>query len=258
MRKSSRQQFGQSLSIAVVFICTVVLFLLVGVSVKLTLLFMSSSFDGTHQYILSLNSKSNPSELIVYSPQTKSASLVTIHGGNAQGIDVPVDASANVPYIHSIPKLTQNIFAASDKDNMTILDAIRLFLFVNSLNQDSFHYQEITLPLSAVDREKLFSNLFFDNGLYADNESVAVINATGESGIGSKVAHMLTTIGVNVISVTSSDPQATSILTSSHTQSYTAQRIAKLFRVHPQNTGSAGSLSDSTLTIGKDSLERLQ
>lgn len=261
MRHASRHT-GNSLTIALFFVCCIVLLIVGGLFLKLFLVLRASSFDGMHQYIVEIDESHQKGMLVSFDPAAKSLTLLTVHGrvDTAFGryLGVPTDAVIAMPIPTSPTKIpTDMIFKGRNEKGITFIDKIRLLLFVNSLKHDSIHTESITLPVNA-DADKLLQSLFLDNTLYFDNESVSVVNATGEEGIASDIAHQLTLVGMNVVSATTALNETESTqLTAINTNTYTVHRIERLFRVTAQHVATQG-ISDITLTIGKKSLSEIE
>lgn len=202
--------------------------------------------------------------LIAYNPTISSVTSILVEGkadiSLGRELGIPVDAITHLPLQSDIPSLTRDmIFKGSHQSGMTILDSIRLFLFVNSLKQNGFHVQTISLPASPTVTEKLLPGILQDSTIYFDNESIAVVNATGVSGIGTEVAHLLTIVGMNVISVTTAqeDEDTTSIVATQPT-SYTVMRMQRIMHATATSATQTAHISDITLTVGKKSLRQLQ
>lgn len=262
MRKSSHH--ADSLRIALVFVCSIALLLAAGIFLKLFLILRSSTFDGSHQYNLSVQESKDKNAILSFNPAAKSVTMLTVIGkvdttANSY-LGIPVDASLVLPLNTDAAKLTENaLFHATKEKDITLIDKLRLLLFVNTLKPSDFHYQTITLPVDSTMTEKTLPSLFLDNTLYFDNESVAIVNATGESGVGSQVAHMLSTIGINVVSVTTAAKEEDgSILSSAHVSTYTMHRLSHVLHLTTTEDKNKATISDITLTLGKDSLSQLQ
>lgn len=260
MRRSRNE--GNSLTIAFIFLCCIMLLLAGGFFLKLFLVLRESHFDGTHQYIVEVDESAQKGALISFVPSNKSI-VVLVVGGQTGGnigkyLQIPTDAKVHMDLPENMSQFVSSMLTkAKDETDITFIDKLRLLLFVNSLKPTDFHEQTITLPVDASVTEKLLPGLFQDNALYAENASVAVVNATGESGVGSEVAHMLAMIGMNVISVTSSnDNSDTTSLVVQQNGSYTQRRLQQLFHVGASVTKTP-MISDITLTIGKNSLPQL-
>lgn len=236
-----------------------------GVLLKVFLLWRASSFDGTHQYIVEVENKTlTKGEFLIFSPSTHTITTVMVHGkvdnGFSQYLALPADAVVISEPSENVTKLLQDtLFARSEgKLAPTSLDSLRLLLFAGTVSSTDFKHQDIVLPIDAQTSETLLPSLFLDKTLYNDNESIAIINATGEAGVGNTVAHMLTSIGMNVVSVTTADTnQDTSLLSAARNGTYTVARVSHILRLRA-TTSKNPMLSDITLTIGKDLLPAVQ
>lgn len=262
MRKVQSKK-DNSLKIAGVFLSCILLLIVGGFLLKLFLILSQSHFDSTHQYIVEVDENKSKGMLISFAPANKSVTFLTVTGkvdtSYGQYLDVPVDGYVSMTIPSNPNQLVQQmLFNTKSEKGITIIDKLRLLFFVNTLKSSDFHHETIQLPIDAQTSEKLLPTLFLDSVLYADNESVAIINATGIAGIGTQVARLLTTIGINVISVTTSDTDMQQTqLTSLHMHTYTVSRIERLFHVTSQ-TNSNRTISDITLIVGKNSLSQLQ
>lgn len=262
MRRSSNHS-GNSLKIALIFTCCIVLLIAGGFLLKLFLILRASTFDGVHQYIVEIDESHQKGMIVAFNPSSKS--VVTLHvNGKVDStfgkyLELPVDGVINMTIPSSSTKLVSDmLFQSREEKGITIIDKLKLLLFVNSLKKEDFHDSSLSLPVDASVTEKLLPSLFLDNTLYFDNESITVINASGEEGLASAVAHQLSTIGMNVISViTAQEDTATTTLAATNTNTYTVHRIERLFHVDALQE-KTGGISDITLTIGKKSISELQ
>ena len=251
-----------SIRIAVIFLLSIVLLIIGGVLLKVFLLLRASTFDGQHQYIVEVDNSPTSGELLAFMPENKSVSILHVNGkvDRSYGVylAVPVDATVAMESGGSVDKQIGRMFFDTKKESgITIIDKLRLLLFINGLKNQDIHEQTLTLPIDDQTSSKVLPTLFLDNALYNDNASIAIINATGESGIGNLVAKELSVIGVNVVSVTTAgDTQQTTTFTTDNTNSYTLSRVEKLF--HTQSSKKSQTIADMTLTVGKDSLSQLQ
>lgn len=262
MRRSSLHT-GSSLAVAAVFLACIVLLILGGLLLKFFLILRASGFDGVHQYIVSVRQDKSHAEIIAFSPSTQSVEALRITGtANVSDnvyVHIPVDARLTMPLVSNVPNLVGNMLLhAEDEQGITILDKIRLLLFVNSLRPTDIHQTSITIPTDTVAMDRLVSGMFLDNALYADNKTITVVNATGVPGVAADAAKMLSTVGMDVVSVTTADANQnhTSIVVG-HVGGYTASRLSHFFGVAP-TVGTGSVVSDITLTIGKDSLPQVE
>ncbi len=255
-RKRSTQLGEKSLSIALFFVLLVVLLVGLSVALKIFLLFKAAKFDGQHQFILELHAPSQ-NQLLSFDPDMNSAVVLSLKGqvaspfGNSLGIpeDGVVTVSARSDSLYTF---VQNLlFHPPSHSPFNIVDRIRFFLFVNNIKPTSISEVEWTVS-NQTDDQKL-TQLFTDHTAYTENLSVAIVNASGVAGLGNKVATYFSHIGVNVISVTSSQQQVdpTAIVYSGK-EGYTVDRLARIFSKKPK-ASTAPMLSDITVTLGKES-----
>ncbi len=262
MRRSPSHH-DASLKIAVIFFICIGLLVFSGILLKLFLVLRASAFDSAHQYIVEVDESKARGEIIAFNPDKKSVVTLFITGSTDHGfgkyLGIPTDATIQMNTMQDTSKLVGTmLFGTKSESGMTIIDKVRLLIFTNSLKPSDFQHASITLPVDATVTEKELPSLFVDTTIYNDNESVTIVNATGESGIGSKLAHMLTTIGVNVISVITSDSvQDGTTISAQQTNSYTINRLQRLFNgqvIHATEPG----LSDITLILGKKSISLVE
>lgn len=253
-------QFGEkSLSIALFFILLVVFLVGLSIALKGYLLFKGAKFDGEHQFILELHSPSQR-QLLSFAPDTNSAVILSFAGENSlkfgKYAEIPEDGTVSLSETYdSLYSLAQNLlFHPPSHLSLNIIDRIRLFLFVNNLKPTSV--SEIIWKANEKGSDKQLSQLFTDHTAYSENLSIAVVNASGVSGLGSTVGEYLSHIGLSVISVTSTDDvrEKTTIVYSGK-EGYTTKRLMRVFGVqaHPSTNP---LLSDVTVTLGKDAVDR--
>jgi hypothetical protein len=166
----------------------------------------------------------------------------------------------------------------------SLIDRFRLWRFFSSLRPDQFSSIDIAsssvflppaqpttpgqavadptlLQLDPVKLDPLVFQLFSDDALRKENAAVAIVNTTGELRLGTRVARALSNMGVNVISVTSTNDglATTQLLTADvvGTQTRAAKLIQRLLLLPNANlkTDAARTLefrSDLVLMLGKD------
>lgn len=258
MRRSKRNaiQFGEkSLSIALFFILIVVLLIGLSIALKIYLLFKAAKFDGEHQFIFEIHAPSQ-NQLISFNPDTNSAVVLSIKDMHASSfgnyLGIPESAILTLPEKYdSLYTLTQNLlFHPSNGLSLNVIDRIRMFLFVNNIKPTNITEDEWTQSEQGSDKK--LSQLFVDHTAYSENLSIAIVNGSGISGLGTKVAEELSHIGINIISVTSSqDLKEKTTIVYTGKEGYTVQRLVHIFRVASTPTISP-MLSDVTITLGKD------
>lgn len=87
--------------------------------------------------------------------------------------------------------------------------------------------------------------------------SIAIVNGTGVAGLGNRIARLITNIGGNVVSVSTSDNLISdSEILYSKENNYTARRIAQILSFKINNKDNM-DISDVTIFIGKNNLSNL-
>ncbi len=249
------------------FFVGVIILIIIGIITKVVITYMHSSYDGKQQFILAVYGKGREVAVIVASPDNKSLGLLDIKNLKGQSLQktivIPVDAEAinqDLPLNVSETKLLQRLFwqfGNFHTRGMTVIDALRLYLFSKSLKSDAKTTQIITLPMNQVILNQQVQTVITDHTLYKEGQSIAIVNASGQDGIGTRLAQLLTNIGGNIVSVTTSqEDQATSTIGYTGTNpSYTATRLQKILGLTLVPMQSKG-LSDIMITVGSKGVKK--
>src|SRR5262249_30773013 len=90
----------------------------------------------------------------------------------------------------------------SVKTNLTPFDIIRLTILSHqTLNQQQ---KELHVKENIVTNKEDTKEFFIDSAISSEDVTIQIVNATGESGIGKRLETILSGLGCNVISVTTS------------------------------------------------------
>ena len=237
----------------------VLLLIIVALLIKVFLIFHHSVFDGKHQFVLALR-KPEATQFLIFNPDDSPTSIqnVIVEGSSPKNPEstflIPVDATAiSTDTTTAIDTITSSLFFHRHQMHaqITIVDALRLLLFVHSVESKN-EQSQIVSSQNFTQQITSSNSPFIDQTIYREGESVAIINATDVSGFGTKIASLLSLMGVNVISVTSAEDQKpTSSVGYSGNLSYTASRIAKVLHM-PLTHLSGVQISDITVTLGED------
>lgn len=251
---------NNSLSIGLTFILITTLLIVGGVLLKFFLLLSASSFDNAHQYVLAVKDSDNKNALIDYDPNNLKITEIIATGPTASlnnALELPVDSSTQMQIQENFSTFSKDLLTKSKTDNnLTIIDKIRLFIFSYFLKDSDVKIIKTNLPIDPSLARQI-PQIFQDKTLYNENESISVVNATGITGFGNKVARILGNVGANVVSVTSSDVNALSSLTTNHPDSYTMHQL-KAFFTKNVIISSKPMIADITFVVGSDLLKRVQ
>jgi len=172
-----------------------------------------------------------------------------------QALGVPIDAQMNVSRTgQKLSALFSSmIFRCGYPTcvDMNAIDALKLYVFSKNMRSDAITTTSLSLPLSQSDMNTTIPSLFIDERLYQEALSVAIVNSSGEAGLGNQLGRVLTNIGANVISISTGEVQpVTAIQTTQGTTSYSIQRFQEVLDIQPQQVH-MHSIADVVITIGQ-------
>lgn len=261
MHTAKKQRKSKALLIALLF--GVVVLLLIGLSllVKLGVLFAQSKFDSMHQFILQVKENNTTSDVIIFDPDTHKINILTMIGNGANAsasktVQLPIDAIVTRDASEETSGLIHRVLVGKNiLSNLNIFDRLRLLAFSQTVADEDITTKKITLPVTSTTIDNTITSLATDETLYKEGMTIAIVNGSGVSGLGTALAKLLTHIGGNVISVTTADTDVsvTSLLYTGK-KSYTAKRLEEIFAVTGTSTDKS-NIADMTLTIGKNKAE---
>ena len=232
-------------------------------SLKLLLLLGGSKFDGTNSFSLLVKEREQ-NQIINFSPKNSSISILTVSGYNNQNLgkvfEIPIDGSfdlqekVNSKNLSAV--LSKNIFNFKTQKNLNFMDFLRLFLFTNTVKQNSINEEMITKDVSAQTLISLTSSLFVDQEILDEKQNIEIINATDIYGLGSRLASLVTNVGGNVILVTTGDIENNSEIQYIN-ETYTVKRLFQILNFKLVKTEKK-SIPDVIIVIGKDSISSLK
>lgn len=253
----------QSIKMAFVFVFIVVFFILISLVFRAVSLIGKSSFDGVHRFTIKVASKEEKvSKIISFAPDTTSVSILYLSQSEKEVerlLKIPIDGSitASFPADLSDGKdvshdLQTFMFAyGSIKTNLTIIDLIRLYLFAKSVPAPNFTYREISFPLGDEKGDKILSYLFTDYTLSKEAASIQIVNGTNVAGLGNKLARLISNMGGNVISVSTSEKAIKTSEILYLDSSYTVERLGKVLSMKKRQMEKP-MLFDILIYIGED------
>lgn len=202
-----------------------------------------------HISFLSIDPQTNSISILAFKNIPKKLSLETAE------IGIPYDS-----YIVSEEKIddknapsffTKLMFSKDTATNLTIIDIARLYFFATSVSGKSVQLVEIEWPFDDS-KKSVVEDLFFDQKILKENLSIQIVNATGESGVGSLFARMTGFLGGNVVSVTTSDSEKKeSEILFLQKKQYTHDKLHRMFQFVLIEMKKEG-IADIIIVIGKD------
>lgn len=278
MRQKKLQGDGKTLKMAFVFLVLIVLLIVGSFLGKAYSLFKKSLFDGDHRitiFFQGRNLEKDGNILISFAPDKKNISLLQIQleekiVPQKLSIIVGIPIDGFVTFSSSLPKkskfeindilsfLKRGIKRESiDKTDLTFFDFVRLWFFTKSIPTYEITTKEYSITngeqaLSDQDLDKITSSLFLDDTLSKEKVSIQIVNASGVSGLGNRLARLLTNSGGNIVSVITGSnilPKSEIAYTE---KTYTLEQILKLVPSKTRQIKESDGISDIIITLGKD------
>lgn len=220
---------------------------------KILDIYNSSTFDGKTNYNIS-HLGSNGWEVVSLSPYDNSIKVLnfqTSDAGKFSNLRIPQDllAKSNNDINSENAKDILRSLVSSSKTN--IFDIIRINIFLSSV--DSKLITEEKIEIIDDERTHLIVSENLSNAVFLSEKlTIEIVNATGETGLGSNVARLITNMGGNVILVnTAGREEAISSIITKRENTNTVRKIKVILNIPLDNTFQP-ALSDVKITIGKD------
>lgn len=250
MRKKNKKE-GSNVKIALWFGILVIFIILVSLVLKFLLMIHMSLYDGAHRFNLAEKSGTLV-QVVSFIPGTHTIDIVRLKGDAGKYIDsrylqkilgVPIDAivtRSSSPQDNIASDLKSLVFHfRTARTNLTFYDALRLWLYANSVSSGDIEEKSIDLHDTDV-TQKIVKSLFADSTIISENLSIEIINASGVPGLGYRLTRLLGDMGCSVISVTSSDSVANNSKIVYNGSSYTIQKLKKLLKFPYYDISSTG------------------
>lgn len=214
----------------------VILFIFAGI-LKLITVVVHSAYDPSSYFTFSvLSPNNNTEEVIGVSAKSGTASVLTINGNvnNVQQLlEIPVEGhivfNGNLSNESVQNQLRTFVFHyAALHTDLTFLDLVRLWYSMLSIDQSTILQKSISLPQSTDVIDAISSSFLKDPQIFNESKDVQIINASGISGLGNRLARMIANTGANVVSVKTADSvQTKSVIEYKRSLSYTVSRFQK-------------------------------
>jgi hypothetical protein len=245
--------------IAIVFF--VFLSFIVGISLilKFTIILKNGKFDSSRSFIFSVTNGKNI-EVISLSPNLKSITTFKFKDNVSSTeagrlLEIPIDgtvASGSLDLNQKIKSLSLEAIVNCNKlkTNLTILDFLRIALFVRSIPESAINTKVV--GTGGLGQDKILDNLINDPLIEKDHQTIQVVNGTSISGLGNRLAKLITNIGGNVILVmTDNNQKKKSVITYIDKKTYTIERLQKILGYEVVKDLD-NAMSDVTIIIGED------
>jgi len=264
MQNKSAQRESKSLKTFFLYSALVFFVILGSLAIKAFFVIQQSKFDGKSQFIIAITKDGTVEEVLNLQPTTSTISVLKLKG-KALKLDVLGKTLGVIPnaFVTTHGDLPQNnpsdtLLAIAMrysilKTNLTLFDVGRLLFLAKKTSPNEITTETIALPVNDVQGESTIKELFTDQGIVSDNLSIEIINASDQPGMGGRLEQVITNMGGNVVSVSTSHSKiAQSQIQYFGQSSYTLEKFHTLLRF-PVKQLNKETLADIVITIGENS-----
>lgn len=255
---------GSNMKLAAIFVLLVLGLMILSVFFKLAFLIKNSKFDGTHKFNVLLITK-NKQSVVSFSPSNKSFTLLFINDKEAKEnlskfLGIPIDGKIisedNLSKDNLLFVFLKSVFPLGNfVEDLTIIDLIRLSVFLRTVPEASIYEREISNKFSQAQKSTIISLSFTDPAIYEENQSIEIINAAKVYGAGGRLANLISHMGGNVVLITSADKQEKiSKIIYSGKVTYTVKKLSSYLNFALEKKDKK-SIVDVIIIIGTDKAE---
>jgi hypothetical protein len=261
-----RNKNTTNLGLAGLFVLLVAGLIVFSLLLKLFFVFKDSKFDGSHSFIVGFVGPSK-TKLVSFNPQSKTLSVVDVNVSSGKNIlsktlEVPIygilRTDKNITDRDISPLLLKSASPFSNSlEGMTFIDAFELSVFAKNVQQGSIYDRSLDDTLNDAQKATVLSLSFTNPSLYQENLGIQIINASDVTGVGGRLASLITNIGGSPILVTTAEnPQGASKIIYYKSESYTVKKLSNYLGFSTQVSDRKG-IADITIIIGKDKVSNL-
>ncbi len=272
MREKKDAKKSRSLKTLVVYGVFVFTLILFSFTIRLFYLIGQSKFDGQHRFTLVIGEDLHAGRkenrvfgLVSFEPITSSMSLLifprssnlSFSNFNRKFGVIPdgyIKTAYSLSLKDTIPSIFQSFLLHPNdiSTEINFYDLLRLYLYTNKVPVSSIIVEEASISSDERDFNKDASFLLTDSAISAENVSVQIVNATGESGLGSRLERVISNLGGNVVSVkTAFIVEPISKIQYYGSQTYTLQKLERLLSIK-REVFNKEDIAKIVIIIGED------
>lgn len=263
MQKQSAPKQSKSLKTFFLYAALVIFVISVSLAIKLFFVIQQSKFDGKQQFVVAITKGNVVGELITFQPATSTITVMQLQGrrmpvdelGKVLGVIPDATVTTNDTLPQGDPANTMSAIAMRYhmlKTNMTLVDVARLAFIAKKTSPNAITNEVITTPVNDVATENTIKKLISDEAIIGENKSVQIINASNQPGLGGRLEYVISNMGGNVVSVTTSHSKISeSSISYFGESSYTLEKLHNLLG-YPIQKLSKETLADIVITIGEN------
>ena len=265
MREKKDTKKSRSLRTLVIYGAFVFVLILLSFTVRVFYLIEQSKFDGQHRFTLVIGQEKQVLGLISFEPVTSSLSLLifprninlSFSSLNRKFGVIPdgyIKSRNNLSLKDTIPSMLQSFLFHPNEisTNINLYDLSRLYLYANKVPVGSVKVGDVSISSDDRDFNKDASLLLTDNAISTENVSVQIVNAAGQSGLGSRLERVISNLGGNVVSVkTALVIEPVSKIRYYGTETYTLKKLERLLRIKKEAVDKE-DIAEIVIIIGED------
>lgn len=263
MKKNQKTDKNNSLRMGLLFCAIVGLIITISLAYKAFVIVKQSIYEKDHRFTFLIQPKGKEQEIVSIDSVNKKMVRLLIRNTSetasaARLLNIPVDATVkNSSAVRFSDPVSLQLRAVmlnypQVKTTMTLFDLGRLYLLTKTIVSEDTVEKTITLPVASESLDKFISDNLSDVGITQDNQTIQIINASGVSGVGSRVEKVITRIGGSVISVTTArENEKQSTIEYVGEKSYSVAKLEQFFSL-PSKQTTEKKISDIIITLGED------
>ncbi len=263
MRKKTGLKKKSNTYYAFIFASIVLFLILVSLISKVLIVVRGSVYDANQRFNMAIfNNQST--KILSLSSNSKTASILNLGEkldikSLSNYLAIPIDATIKSDFLDTNQEVDNLFFQmalnySKIETKMTIVDLVRIFILLKNIPEKNIAEDNITFGMNESMIDNIVSQLFKDEKIQKDQKTIQIINGTNISGLGNKLARLITNIGGDVILVATSEKvEKKSLIYYIGEQSYTVGRLAEILNFNLVNSSNLG-IADVTIIIGEDSI----
>ena len=260
--KQEKKQTMSNAKIAVVFFAFLTFIVVISLIVKVINVIRTSKFDNFKRFTLSVANGKNI-QIMSLSSNPGSVAVFKLNGNikpmdAGRLLEIPIDGFIEFKSQDLNQKIDSLFINAilnyhNLKTNLTIIDLLRLAFCTRTIPESLINVETVD-DTRGLEIDKIVGRLAIDANVEKDGQTIQIVNATFVSGLGNRLAKLITNMGGNVILVMTEDnSRKKSVITYIDKKTYTVERLQQVLGYEvvrePNN-----AMSDITIIIGEDKL----
>jgi len=264
--KKTAHQGNKSLKTVYLYFIIVFIIIFFALILKVIAIYQQSIYDPAHLFVLAVTQQKSVKEIIAFHPETPSLSILLIQDPHINYKNLAKDYGfVTDGYIETQQQINENtdptsvlwasvMHTVSWQSNLTILDKIRLMLFVKNVSINNKNVEKISLINQTPDLNTTIATALNDQNISSENVTIQIINAANVSGLGQRLGRVLTNMGANVVDVSTSQKiQKKSTIAYFGNETYTVDRLQKFLGI-PATKFTKQTIADIIIIIGTDKI----